>query len=91
MLSDIPYKNIMNTGRKYDVWVLRDVYGNTFPDIAKEYGVSVGTIVDNYYKILRLKARYYVNHLSIVHGYKIQHISEKYGVAHMNVTTVRNM
>lgn len=70
MLSDIPYKNIMNTGRKYDVWVLRDVYGNTFPDIAKEYGVSVGTIVDNYYKILRLKARYYVNHLSIVHGYE---------------------
>lgn len=70
MLSDIPYKNIMDTGRKYDVWVLRDVYDNTFPDIAREYGVSVGTIVSNYNKILWLKARYYVNHLSIVHGYE---------------------
>ena len=70
MLSDIPYKNIMDTGRKYDVWVLRDVYGNTFPDIAREYGVSVGTILSNYNKILWLKARYYVNHLSIVHGYE---------------------
>jgi len=70
MLSEIPYKNIMRHNRKYDVWVLRDVYGNTFVDIAKEYGVSRGTIVSDYNKILFLKLSYYVNHLSIVHGYK---------------------
>lgn len=70
MLSDIPCKNIMDNGRKYDVWVLRDVYDNTFPDIAREYGVSVGTIRSNYDKILWLKISYYVNHLSIVHGYE---------------------
>lgn len=70
MLNDIPYKNIINNGRKYNVWVLRDVYDNTFSDIAKKYGVSVGTIVDNYNKILWLKVKYYVNHLSIVHGYE---------------------
>ena len=70
MLSDIPYRNIMDKGRKYDVWVLRDVYDNTFADIAREYGVSVATIVDNYNKLLWLKVRYYVNHLSIVHGYE---------------------
>ena len=70
MLSDIPYKDIMNNGRKYDVWVLRDVYGNTFVDIARDYDVSVSTIVNNYEKLLSLKLQYYVNHLSIVHGYE---------------------
>ena len=44
MLNDIPYKNLLGKGRKYDVWVLRDVYDNTFADIAKEYNVSVSTI-----------------------------------------------
>lgn len=95
MLSDIPYKKIMDTGRKYDVWVLRDVYDNTFADIAREYGVSVGTILSNYHKILWLKVRYYVNHLSIVHGYENTeyfkkiwrsayecYVSEKYVVAY---------
>lgn len=47
MLNDIPYKNIIDNGRKYDVWMLRDVYDNTFSDIAREYGVSVETIVNN--------------------------------------------
>jgi hypothetical protein len=70
MLIDIPYKNIMGKGRYYDVWVLRDVYENTFVDIAKEYNVSVGTIVGNYEKALYLKTEYYVNHLSIVYGYE---------------------
>ena len=70
MLNDIPYKNLMDKGRKYDVWVLRDVYNNTFVDIAKEYGVSTATIVSDYNKLLGWKLRYYVNHLSIVYGYK---------------------
>lgn len=70
MLSDIPYKNIMDNGRKYNVWVLRDVYDNTFADIARKYGVSVGTIISNYQKMLSLKLKYYVNHLSIVYGYE---------------------
>lgn len=70
MLSDIPYKKIIDTGRKYDVWVLRDVYDNTFSDIAREYSVSVCTVVGDYNKILSLKIKYYVNHLSIVHGYE---------------------
>jgi len=69
MLTDIPYRNIMDNGRKYDVWVLRDVYGNTFADIAKEYGVSVCTIIGNYEKLLFIKIKYYVNHLSVVYGY----------------------
>lgn len=68
MLSDIPYKNIMENNRMYDVWMRRDVYDNTFAEIAKEYGVSVNTVIDNYNKILRLKIRLYVNHLSIVYG-----------------------
>lgn len=70
MLSDIPYKKIVDFGRKYDVWVLRDVYGNTFADIAREYGVSVACILNDYQKILSLKSRYYINHLSIVYGYQ---------------------
>ncbi len=68
MLSEIPYNNIMHNSRKY--WVLRDVYGNTFADIAREYGVSTGTVISDYHKILFLKLSYYVNHLSIVHGYE---------------------
>lgn len=70
MLSDIPYKNIVDSGRKYDVWVLRDVYDNTFADIAREYGLSVATVVSDYNKIMSLKIKYYVNHLSIVHGFE---------------------
>lgn len=70
MLCDIPYKNIVDNGRKYDVWVLRDVYDYSFADIAREYGVSVSTIICNYEKILFLKMKYYVNHLSIVYGYE---------------------
>lgn len=70
MLSDILYKNIVDSGRKYDVWVLRDVYENTFADIAREYGLSVATAVSDYNKIMSLKIKYYVNHLSIVHGYE---------------------
>ena len=58
MLSDIPYKNLLDKGRKYDVWMLRDVYNNTFADIAREYRVSVSTIVSDYEKILFLKTKY---------------------------------
>lgn len=77
MLNDIPYKNIIDSGRKYDVWVLRDVYDNTFADIAREYGVSAATIISNYEKILFLKIKYYVNHLSIVYGYEdTEHFTE---------------
>lgn len=70
MLIDIPYKEIMDNGRKYDVWLLRDIYGNTFADIAKEYSVTVSCIIGDYKKLLLLKLQYYVNHLSIVHGYE---------------------
>lgn len=70
MLSDIPYEKIKDNGRKYDVWVLRDVYGNTFSDIAREYGISVACVISNYDKIIALKIKYYVNHLSIVHGFE---------------------
>lgn len=45
MLNDIPYMNLLGKGRKHDIWVLRDVYDNTFADIVKEYNVSVSTII----------------------------------------------
>ena len=70
MLNDIPYKNIMEHKRRYDIWLLHDVYNNNFANIAKRYGISVNTIVSDYYKVLSLKLKYYVNHLSIVYGYK---------------------
>lgn len=77
MLNDIPYKNIMDKGRNYDVWVLRDVYENTFADIAKEYDISVAAVINNYEKALCLKTKYYVNHLSIVYGYEnTEHFKE---------------
>lgn len=47
MLHDIPYESLLNNGRKYDVWMLRDVYDNTFADIAREYNVSVPIIISN--------------------------------------------
>jgi len=70
MLNDIPYKNIVNTGRKYDVWVLHDIYNSSFTDIAKKYHVTAPPIVSDYYKALLTKLKYYVNHLSIVYGYE---------------------
>lgn len=77
MLQDIPYKTLLDKGRKYDVWRLRDLYGNTFADIAREYGVSVVTITHDYNLLLLFKIRYYVNHLSLVYGYQTTaHFSE---------------
>lgn len=70
MLSDIPYQLIKDSGRKYDVWVLRDVYNNTFVDIAREYSISVATVVCDYDKIISLKIKYYTIHLSIIHGFE---------------------
>lgn len=70
MLNEIPYKKIMEHGRRYEVWVLRDIYENTFADIAGEYGVSVACIMSDYEKILLLKMQCYVNHLSLVYGYE---------------------
>ena len=70
MLSDSPYTKVTDNGRRYDVWVLHDVYNNTFADIANNYGISMSTVVSDYYKILSLKMKCYVHHLSIMHGYQ---------------------
>lgn len=70
MLSDIPYRSIMDSGCKYDVWVLRDLYDKTFAAIVREYGVSVAAVISSYERVLFLKTECYVNHLSIVHGYE---------------------
>ena len=82
MLREIPYKKILDNGRKYDVWLLRDLYDKTPHEIASEYGVSVSCIISDYKKILLLKIQYYVNHLSLVHGYEdTEHFRKIWGSA----------
>lgn len=41
MLKDIPYSELKEDRRAYDIMILRDQYNNTFADIAKEYGISL--------------------------------------------------
>lgn len=66
MLSYIPYKNIMDNKRKYNIWLLHDVYDNTFADIAERCGISVSTVRGDYEKILFIKMKYYIDYLSFI-------------------------
>lgn len=67
-LIDIPYSKLKENKRGYEIMLLRDLHDNTFPELAKKYGVSVGVISNNYYKMKSRQIHLYTNHLSIVSG-----------------------
>lgn len=67
--QDVPYTQIKETGRKYEIYILHIVDGYSIKYLAQHYGVSASTITHDYYTVLRMIMRYYINHLTIIYGY----------------------
>jgi DNA-directed RNA polymerase specialized sigma subunit len=70
MLKDIPYSELKQDERAYEIMLLRDQHENTFTDIAKECGISVTRVVQMYHKLKFKQIRLYVNHIAVVLGYE---------------------
>lgn len=69
MLEDVKYECLKENPVKYEIMLLRDLYDNSYADIAKEYELSTQRVMQNYYQVKLRQARLYIQHLSIVHGY----------------------
>lgn len=69
-LTDVPYSNLKANRQDYEIMLLRDLYNNTFADIAKAFAVSVSTASNSYYRIKWKQLRCYINHLAIVNGHE---------------------
>lgn len=80
MLEDRNYSFLKETYPvKYEIMQLRDLYGNTFADIAKEQGISVCRVIQDYHFIKIRQTRLYITHLAIVHGHtNTSHFYELY-------------
>ena len=68
-MKDIPYSELKEDRRAYDIMLLRDQYNNTFTDIAKEYGISLVRARELYSRIKIKQIRLYIRHISIALGY----------------------
>lgn len=66
MLKDIPYSVLKQDVRGYEIMLLRDQYGITFTDIAKEYEISVARAAQIYYRLKVRQIHLYINHIAIV-------------------------
>ena len=69
-MKDIPYSILKQDERAYEIMLLRDQYGNTFTDIARECEISVSRVVQIYNKLKIKQIRLYINHIAVVFGYK---------------------
>lgn len=70
MLKDIPYSVLTKDRHAYEIMLLRDQYNNTYTDIARDYKISTSRVVQLYSRIKIKQKRLYINHISIVLGYK---------------------
>ena len=61
---------MMQDKRAYEIMLLRDQYGNTFADIAKDYEISVARVVQIYNKLKIKQIRLYINHIAVVLGFE---------------------
>lgn len=68
--TDIPYRKLKENKRAYEIMQLRDLYDNTFTDIAKEYELSTSRVIQIYNKIKIKQIRLYINHLSILNEHE---------------------
>ena len=55
-MKDMPYSELNQDKRAYEIMLLRDQHGNTFTDIAKEFEISPQRAIQIYNK---LKISYY--------------------------------
>ena len=83
-MKDIPYSTLKEDTRAFDIMTLRDQYSNTFPDIAREYGLSPVRAKQIYNKIKLKQLHLYVRHISIALGHeRVAEIRKEYYAAYM--------
>lgn len=68
-MKDIPYSELNQDKRAYEIMLLRDQHGNTFADIAREYEISVARVIQIYNKLKLKQIRLYINHIEAA-GYE---------------------
>lgn len=82
-MKDIPYSELKEDRRAYDIMLLRDQYNNTFADIAKEYGISLVRARELYSRVKIKQIRLYIRHISIALGYdNTVEVRKVYDAAH---------
>ncbi len=69
-MKDMPYSELNQDKRAYEIMLLRDQHGNTFTDIAKEFEISPGRVIQIYKKLKLKQIRLYINHIAAVLGYE---------------------
>ncbi len=69
-MKDIPYSELKQDERAYEIMLLRDQYDNTFTDIAKEFEISVTRVTQMYHKLKFKQIRLYINHIAVVLGHE---------------------
>ena len=66
----IPYSKLKENERAYEIMLLRDLYDNTFADMAREFETSRTRIAQIYCKIKIKQLRLYAQYLAAVHGHE---------------------
>ena len=66
----MPYSELNQDKRAYEIMLLRDQHGNTFTDIAKEFEISPQRAIQIYNKLKIKQIRLYINHIAAVLGYE---------------------
>ena len=69
-MKDMPYSELNQDKRAYEIMLLRDQHGNTFTDIAKEFEISPQRVIQIYNKLKIKQIRLYINHIAAVLGYE---------------------
>lgn len=69
MLKDIPYCVLKQDERGYEIMLLRDLYGNTYTDIAKKQEISVTRVLQLYDRVKCRQIYLYINHIAFVFGH----------------------
>ena len=67
-MEDCPYSVLKDEGRSYELMLLRDQHGNTYSDLAREYGLSPTRVSELYYRIKRRQIKLYITHISVALG-----------------------
>ena len=69
MLKNIPYDVLKKDELSYDILLCRDIYNNTYTDIAKKFGISVENVIHLYNRLKFKQICIYIDHISVALGY----------------------
>lgn len=69
MLKDIAYDTLKMDKQAYKIMLLRDQYGNSFTDIARQLKLSAKKTLEIYHRHKTKQINLYINHISVVLGY----------------------